>query len=125
MTYKQTVKPELFDNYRFATYFSSDKTAYNLRGFELARPGGKILSIKVNPAGYSYALLHGKGEKTKVSVYPINGSNSDRREIRGLTSPSAIAYTADSRKLIVADSGALLFFDSKTLEPTGERFEAA
>lgn len=125
MTYKQTVKPELFDNYRFATYFSSDKTAYNLRGFELARPGGKILSIKVNPAGYSYALLHGKGEKTKVSVYPINGDNSDRREVRGLTSPSAIAYTADSRKLIVADGGALLFFDSKTLEPTGERFETA
>lgn len=123
MSYEQPVIPEIIDNYRFSTYYTNNKKAYNLRGFDISSPGGKIIAIKVNPAGYSYALLSGKNEKEhKVSVYPINGGKDDKREVNGLTNPSAIAYSPDSRKLMIADNGRVNFYDSKTLEPLNEGF---
>ncbi len=122
LTYEQPVAPQAIDNYRFSTYYSNNKTAYNLRGFDISSPGGKILALKVNPAGYSYALLTEKNKKTaKVWVYPINGGKDDKREVAGLLMPSAIAYTPDSRKLLIADNGAIGAYDSKTLLPLNER----
>lgn len=123
LSYEQPVVPEIIDNYRFAIYYANNKKAYNLRGFDISSPGGKIIAIKVNPAGYSYALLSGKNDKErKVSVYPINGGKGDKREVNGLTNPSAIAYTPDSRKLVIADNGRVNFYDSKTLEPLNEGY---
>ncbi|MBD5326369.1 MAG: WD40 repeat domain-containing protein [Bacteroides sp.] len=123
LTYEQPVVPEFIDNYRFATYYTNNKKAYNLRGFDISSPGGKIRVIKVNPAGHSYALLAGKNDNTpKVYIYPINGSKEDKREVEGLVSPSTIAYTPDSRKLIIADNGRVNFYDSKTLHPLNEGF---
>lgn len=123
LNYEQQVSPDKIDNYRFSTYYTNNKKAYNLRGFDISSPGGKIMSIKVNPAGYSYALLSSKNEKTaKVSVFPINGNKDDKREVSGLVNPSAIAYTPDSRKLAIADNGRVNFFDSKTLDPLNEGF---
>lgn len=116
LTYEQQVTPENIDNYRFSTYYTNNKKAYNLRGFDISSPGGKLQAIKVNPAGYSYALLAEKDKKSaKVWVYPINGGKDDKREVNGLAYPSAIAYTPDSRKLIIADNGLLKFYDSKSL----------
>ncbi|MDE7410904.1 MAG: hypothetical protein K2M94_02580 [Paramuribaculum sp.] len=114
MKYGQNIKPELIDNYRYSIYFTNNKKAYNLKGYEIASLGNKIQAIKVNPAGYSYAMLWGKKNKTKVTINALN-SNISGREIKGLVSPSAICYSPDSRHLIVADKGNIKLIDSKTL----------
>lgn len=115
MKYGQEVKPEIIDNYHYSIYYTNNKNAYNLKGFKIANLSGKLQSIKVNPAGYSYAALSGKNEKTKVTILALN-SNSEKREVKGLISPSAICYSPDSRHLYIADVGQIKIYDSKNLE---------
>lgn len=115
LTFKFSQPQKLLDNHGYAAFVSDGKAAYNMRGFELLHPGGELRSLKVNPAGYSFATLSGKGKKFKVTVAPVNATKKVKTVLDGLTSPSAIAYTPDSRRLVVADDGRLKFFDSKTL----------
>lgn len=114
-TFKQPVSPELMDNYLFSSYFTNNKTAYNLKGFEVANPGSAIRDIKINPAGFSLALLSGKPGKTKVSIHPINPKKVKMTEVAGLIAPTAMCYSSDSRKLYIADSGVIKVVDAKTL----------
>lgn len=113
-TFRQDVNPEAVDNYLFATYFTNAKTAYNLRGFEVGKAGNKILDIKVNPAGYSYALLYGKPSKTAVRIKSLNPARSIDEELKGLVAPTAICYMPDSRQLAIADDGKIKFYNSQT-----------
>ena len=115
-TYKQEVNPEIIDNYLFATYFTNNKKAYNLRGFEIGSPGNQILDIKINPAGYSFALLYGKAGKNSVRVQSLNPSRNIKEEIKGLIAPTAICYMPDSRQIAVADDNKIKFFNSKSYE---------
>lgn len=113
-SYRQTVNPEAVDNYMFASYFTNAKKAYNLRGFEIASPGKNIRDIKINPAGYSFALLYGKPGKTAVKIKSLNPLRKIDTDIKGLVSPVAICYLPDSRQLAVVDDGKIKFIDSKT-----------
>lgn len=112
-TYKQVVNPEIIDNYMFATYFTNAKKAYNLRGFEIASLGNKIQDIKINPAGYSFAILYGKPGKTAVRIQSFNPSRNIKEDIKGLIAPSAICYTPDSKQITIADNGKIKFYNSK------------
>lgn len=113
-TYKQKVNPEKVDNYMFATYFTDAKRAYNLRGYEIDSPGKIIHDIKINPAGYSFAILYGKPGSTKVKIKSLNPSRNIKEELKGLIAPTAIAFMPDSRQIVVADVGKLKFYNSKT-----------
>lgn len=114
LVYRQPVEPEYMDNYLFSMYYSNRKSAYNLKGFKMGQLRGNVISLKINPAGYSYAALSGNGRKGAVEVRDINGGG-DGAVLPGLKNPSAICYTSDSRTLIVADSGNLVFYDTKSL----------
>jgi len=120
LTYKQQEPPRLFDSHGYTSFVSDGKAAYNMRGFEMLKPGGEVRALKVNPAGYSFAMLSGKGNKFKVTTAPVNTAKKTKTEIEGLMRPTAIAYTPDSRQLVVADGGRLKFFDSKTLYKQNE-----
>ncbi len=115
MKYKQEVHPELTDNYLFSTYYSNKKSAYNLKGYKMSGAGGPIIALKVNPAGYSYAMISGKDGKTKLTIDRINNQNKPQTA-KSVITPTAICYTPDSRQLLVADEGYIRKLDSKTLE---------
>lgn len=115
-TYKQSVSPEIVDNYMFATYFTNAKKAYNLRGFEIGSPGNTIHDLKINPAGYSFALLYGKPGKTAVRIQSLNPSRNIKEDLKGLIAPTAICYMPDSRQIAVADDGKIKFYNSKSFE---------
>ena len=115
-TYKQAVNPEVVDNHMFAAYFTNARKAYNLRGFEIGSPGNKIHDLKINPAGYSFAMLYGNPGKTSVRIQSLNPSRNIKAELKGLTSPTAICYMPDSRQIAVADNGRIKFFNSKSYE---------
>lgn len=118
-TYKQPVEPELLDNYLFATYYSSGKKAYNLRGYDIVGAGNRILDLKINPAGYSFAVLCGKNGKNSVRIKSLNPKRNIDTELKGLIAPTAITFMPDSRQLAVADDGKIKFFNSKTFEIEG------
>lgn len=115
-TFRQEVTPEAIDNYMFATYFSNAKKAYNQRGYEIGSAGNKILDIKINPAGYSFALLYGKPGKTAVKIKSLNPARNVNAELKGLVAPTAICYTPDSRQIAIADDGKIKFYDSKAFD---------
>lgn len=112
--YKQSVKPEVVDNYMFSTYFTNSKKAYNLRGYEIGAPGDRIIDLKVNPAGYSFAMLYGKPGRTAVRIQSFNPSRHIKEDLQNLVSPTAISYMPDSRHIAVADNGNIKFFNSKS-----------
>lgn len=114
--YKQSVNPEIVDNYLFATYFTNAKKAYNLRGFEIGSPGNKIHDLKINPAGYSFAMLYGKPGKTAVRIQSFNPARNIKEDLKGLIAPTAICYMPDSRQIAVADDGKIKFYNSKNYE---------
>lgn len=118
--YKQPVVPEIVDNYMFATYFADAKKAYNLRGFEIGAPGNNIIDLKINPAGYSFAMLHGKPGKTGVRIQSLNSSRGIKEDLKGLIAPTAICYMPDSRQIAIADNGKIKFYNSKSFESERE-----
>lgn len=115
-TYKQSVNPEIVDNYLFATYFTNAKKAYNLRGFEIGSPGNKIHDLKINPAGYSFAMLYGKPRKTAVRIQSFNPARNIKEDLKGLIAPTAICYMPDSRQIAIADDGKIKFYNSKNYQ---------
>ncbi|MGN0238382.1 MAG: WD40 repeat domain-containing protein [Lepagella sp.] len=116
LNYKQPVTPQLLDNYLFSTYDAAGKKAYNLKGFEIANPGGKIVEIKVNPAGASYALIFNSGKQNSLKVYDTYQSNKVLFDLEKTINPVSMAYSADSRLLYVADLySSLKVYDTKNM----------
>ena len=112
--FKQKVSPKIIDNYMFSTYFADAKKAYNLRGFEIGSPGNNIQDLKINPAGYSFAMLYGKPGKTSVRIQSLNVARNIKEDLKGLVAPTAICYMPDSRQIAVADNGKIKFYNSKS-----------
>ena len=112
--FKQKVSPKIIDNYMFSIYFADAKKAYNLRGFEIGAPGNNIQDLKINPAGYSFAMLYGKPGKTSVRIQSLNVGRNIKEDLKGLVAPTAICYMPDSRQIAVADNGKIKFYNSKS-----------
>jgi len=111
--FRQAVKPELVDNYMYSTYFTNGKTTYNLKGFKLSSTS-EVIDFKVNPAGFSYAVLSGNAKKTGIAIYDIVEANKVLYKFKDITNATALCYSADSRNLIVAIPGqGLSFFETK------------
>ena len=117
LNYNQPVTPVVLDNYNFSTYDAAGKKAYNLKGFEIAGVGGKIIDLKVNPAGASYALLFNSGKQNSLKVFDIYKSNNLLFDFKKTISPVSIAYSADSRLLYVVDTySSLKVYDSRGMQ---------
>lgn len=108
LNYRQSVTPQKMDNYLFSTYYSNGKTAYNLKGFELATASSKVVSLKVNPAGASYALLSSNDDSWSLNIYDINVQRKRLYAFDKELNARAVCYSADSRLLLVADADGLV-----------------
>lgn len=115
LNYRQEVTPEFLDNYQFSTYYSAGKGCYNLRGFNISKLPYKIKSIKVNPAGASYAVLGSNEKKSVVAIFNLNELKKSLYEFKDIENAEAISYSADSRNFFIAtSSSSLLVYDTKT-----------
>lgn len=114
LNYRQPQTPTVLDNYLFSTYYGKGKNCYNLKGFSIANLSKKVKSIKMNPAGASFAVLSGDAKSLKVEVFDANSVNKKLHEFTGINSPQAIAYSSDSKLLFIATLSDLLIYDSKT-----------
>lgn len=112
--FRQGVKPELVDNYMYSTYYSNGKNTYNLKGFKLSS-SLHVIDFKVNPAGFSYAVLSGNDKKRSLAIYDIVEANKVLYKFNDIVDATAVCYSADSRHLIVAiPNQGLNFYETKT-----------
>lgn len=116
LNYRQSVNPEIFDNYLYSTFYAKDKKCYNLKGFPIASLSKKVLSIKMNPAGASFAVLSEDNKSRKVEVYDVNVYNHKLHEFTNVKYPQALAYSVDSKLLYIATAYNLQIYDSKTYQ---------
>lgn len=111
--YKQKVTPQGIDNYLFSTYYYNGKKTYNLRSIPLSSAPGSILSLKVNPSGTSFAILAQKGKENHVLVYDLWKANRTLHEFKEVENPTALCYTPDAKRILVATPKELLFFNAR------------
>lgn len=71
LTYRQSNTPQGMDNYLFSTYYFNGKNTYNLKNFEMSSASGQVVSLKVNPARASYAVLSADKKHSYLNVYDI------------------------------------------------------
>ena len=106
---QQKVYPAGFDNVSFGVFYYNDRNIYELKGKSLFNGYGMV-DMKMNPAYIAITSLQqtNKG-KTSVVVYDINPSHMLRERALATikikdAQPTAIAYSADARRLAVAFS---------------------
>lgn len=117
LTYKQPATPVVLDNYLFSTFMGSGKKAYNLKGFEIAKAGGNIIDLKVNPAGFSYAIISTEGKRNNLRIFDTYKANEELFDFGKLLNPVSMTYSADSRLLYVADAFSnIVKIDSKSMQ---------
>ena len=115
--YNQKVSPIGMDNYLFSTYYYNDKKTYNLRNLVLSSSSGEVVSLKVNPSGTSFAVLSAKGGKTGVAVYDLWRAKKTLHEFEDVEGASAICYSPDARRLVIATDKEMLSYDARRYEP--------
>lgn len=111
--YPQKAFPMGIDNYLFSTYFYHGKKSYNLlNGMQTV--SGTISSLKINPAGSSYAVISGKKEKRNVVVYDLWLSQKLVYRFPKNISALSICYAPDAKTFVIArPDKKLLFYDTK------------
>lgn len=115
LIFRQDKTPDKIDNHNYTSFYSVGKDVYNLKNIPISHSSGEIIDFKVNPAGYSYAVLSGKGKKFRMTVYDSNKAGLTLAKVEDLASPSAITYSPDSRWLYLSDNGYIKKYSSKDL----------
>lgn len=111
--YPQKVFPMGIDNYLFSTYFYNGKKSYNLLN-GMRTVSGTISSLKINPAGSSYAVISGKKKKRNVAVYDLWLSQKLVYKFPKDISALSICYAPDAKTFVIArPDKKLLFYDTK------------
>lgn len=111
--YPQKVSPTGVDNYLFSTYYYNGKKSYNLRNSVLSS-SGVVSSMKINPAGSSFAIVQTKGKKTDVTIYDLWSANKVRHEFEEDMTPVSLCYAPDAKSMVISDTNKeLLFFDTR------------
>lgn len=116
LNYRQKVTPSTLDNYLYSTYYGTGKKCYNLKGFPIANLSMKVKSIKMNPAGASFAILSDDGDSQMVEIFDAITEDNKLHEFTDVSNPQAIAYSSDSKLFFIATTSDLLVFDSKTFQ---------
>ncbi len=116
LNYRQKVTPVKADHYLYSTFCASGKNVYNLKGFQVCGASGRVLDLRLSPAGSAFAVLTQSGKQTKVAIYDANTADKRIHDFSETTA-TAIAYSADSRRLFIAGAdGSLQAYDTKTFE---------
>lgn len=92
--------PQGWDNTDFAICYYNENAIYSLQSFAFCRPG-KVLSLKVSPNYFSFAVLYEKRKGRGVRLY----SYTDGQKLYTFklkSNPTAISYSANGKYFIIA-----------------------
>lgn len=118
LNYRQPTTPDILDNYLFSTFGAHYKKAYNLKGFEIAKVGGNILDLKINPAGKSYAIVYRDDDRNRLKIFDTYKVNEEIYDFDEKVNPVSVVYSPDSRSLYVADyaTGKIKRYNTKSYQ---------
>ena len=117
IVYTQKQTPMGLDNYQAGFYYYNGKNVFNMRSYSVAA-GTEVKALKVNPSGSSYAYIDVKKEHGTVRVNDLWLAKNELGKIacEGFE-PTAICYSADSKRLFVACADdTIRVFDSKSFK---------
>ena len=121
LNYRQSVTPQGWDSYLFASYYFNGKKVYNLKNLGMTSASYKVQSLKVNPAGSSYAVLSSNGKSWALDVYDLRSVDKQIYSFPKGYEARAVCYSADSKNLIVANAyGSLGFFNTRNYQFGGD-----
>lgn len=135
-SFKLDVRPEglAVNDYGVCTY--SGEKVYTVQGREIAEIGSKVIDMQFNPAGIYLAVLSQTRRGTKVELYNPNKYNTilhafnnkklgqpadlpfdpDYKFKNRDGNPTAITFTPDARRFLIAAGDVLNIFDMRKFE---------
>lgn len=107
-TFKHPGMPEKIEPYTTTIYVTDGNTVRTISGALLNEGGNRIIDFKVNPAGSNFATIRvDKKGRHQASVYGCFDLENKLLDFNSkkLGNPSAIAYTPDARRILLAAGG--------------------
>ena len=116
--YRAKYVPEQIDNYYFAFYYSSGRKVCNLRN-AVASETDSISLFCINPSGSSFAISEKSKQRGSILIYDLWEEDKQLGRIRSKNSvPTAMTFSSDARRLLVAHSNNLLItYNAQTFNP--------
>lgn len=104
-------EPSGWHNRNFGICWYRERTVYNTGSVAFCSPG-KVLDVQVSPAMLNFTVLYNKGKNNAVTVYSY-ADGSQKHTFRLSSSPTAIAYSENAKRLYIADqSRAVLIYNT-------------
>lgn len=117
-SFKQSFSPEQLQRYSSTTYSASPITVNTMRGDEVLRTKKIIQTFTVSPIGNTCAVVvNNKGEaEIAVNSTQVNQRRLFKLDVKKYGVPTAVTYSPDSRRLIVATSMGLQVFETQNFK---------
>lgn len=116
--FRQKVTPEELGVYNTIVFPLSQNMVATMRGDELYTSKKNLSGIQMNPTGISFGVIE-TDKKGKKDALFFSALDVDKKigqfDTKKYGQPSAIAYTADGRRLIVASDQGLFIFDPRKM----------
>ena len=119
VVYKLTHTPMCLDNYQSGFYYSDGGKVFTMRNYT-SSTDSHVLSLKVSPAGSSYAFINEAKGRKSIKVYDLW---KPKKQLALITAesfvPTALCYSADARNIYAsATDGNLYGFETDKYKQT-------
>lgn len=118
-TFKRSETPRSIERFSTTLFTASDHNVATMRGDEIMTTKNTIGGFDLSPIGTSVAIIsRDKKGMPKVEVYSALDENyrSFKFDSKKYGVPSAVAFTPDSRALIIATDRGLQLFDTRKFQ---------
>ena len=116
--FKQKATPKEFGIYNTVVFPLSENMVSTMRGDALYTTKKTLNGLQVNPTGISFGVIETDKKGKKEALF-YSSLATDKKiaefDVKKYGQPSAIAYTADGRRLLVASDKGLYVFDPRKM----------
>ena len=118
-TFRQAATPQGLTKYSYTVYGFGNGKVTTLRGDAICDVKKPLTHVRISPAGTSVAVVAVDKKNNQARVFSMSESDMEqfKLNIKKYGNPTAVAYTPDSRKLLVASDKGLFMFDSRKFTP--------
>lgn len=118
-TFRQATTPQGLTKYSYTVYGFGNGKVTTLRGDAICDVKKPLNHVRISPAGTSVAVVAVDKKNNQARVFSMSETDMEqfKLNIKKYGNPTAVAYTPDSRKLLVASDKGLFMFDSRKFTP--------
>lgn len=118
-TFRHKETPQGLSKYTYTVYGYGSGKVFTIRGDELCNLKKPLADVYINPAGTSFAVVANDKKNNTARIFSLTEADNElfKFNTKKYGNPSAVAYTPDSRRLLVASDKGLFMFDSRKFNP--------